>query len=249
MDPARHLTIEALAILNRVGRILVVTGNANRVRSVVSNHDNVEDIMELYKDGAIDEENYIRIASKIIDACDSTAEVAIVVGGHPIVGVSWWSRLKVDSAFGAEIVFIEGLSSVLTVPTALLCDPIEKGCCVVDANRLLLFEYVLNPELDLLVLDVCSTGTRRTHLSNPQTDNAWDLLRAHLLRFYPKNNPALLVRAIMDDGETDIVCKATVHSLDKLYEDISFGTSLWIPGIEPRRFSQRFLRRLLGIRK
>lgn len=248
IDPARHLTLEAMATLSRCSIVFCITGDVDGLTTALRRHDvrgPIVDLMPLYHDGGLDRDNYSRIISRLRDAVVSHGSVAVVVNGHPQVGVSWWSDLRDDPMFDGEIVFVEGISSALSIPAALNRDPIEKGCTIMDVNRFLLFDYEVSPELDLVILDVCSTGTRRTHLSDPSKDSEWPYLCKRLRRYFPATHPAFLVLLSMADGHATTISERTIGDLDQAIEEVTYGTSLFVPGLRPSRVDMIALRALL----
>ena len=170
--------------------------------------------------------------------------------GHPLVGVSWWSRLSAELADREiGITFIEGISSITSVYHALRRDPIECGVTIVDANRLLLFEYDVSNELDLLGLDICSTGTRRTHLSDPSRENQWSVLCNFCRDKYGESHNCFLVFAAMNPGMSSEVVPLNIAELPGCLDQLRFGTSLLIPAIGTKQVSVPSLRGLLGLQE
>ncbi|WP_298546233.1 SAM-dependent methyltransferase [uncultured Aquimarina sp.] len=250
MNPMDDLTLKGIRVAKRSDLIFVITGNYSETEEVLRQNGvkgEIADLMPLYHDGGIDEDNYRRIAKTIIQSFEIHREVSIVVNGDPIVGVSWWKRLENDKAFRAEIHYIDGISSMVSVFTKKKLDPIEKGSIIVDVNRLLLFRYEIPNDLNLLILDICSTGTRKTHLSNPAKDNSWDVLCDYLTEIYSENHTCYLVTIKMGGNTQNLIKKHTISSLRNALTSIVFGASLLMPAQSSKTVSTEFLSKLLNI--
>ena len=245
-DPLNHLTLQAVRACKDAEKLLIICGKATQVLQAIGGHENHEDIMGLYVDGAIDNENYRRIIDKILCDLETHKTVAITTAGHPILGVSWWERLKKHPRFKAELIYVEGISSLTTMFVELCRDPLETGSIIIDANRCLIFEQEINPELDLYIFNFCSTGTRKTHISNPSKDNKLSLLKDHLLKYYPNDTVVRMVSAAHSKKLGEII-QVRIDSLEELLPDVQFYSSLYIPALSPTRYNKDFIKCLIGI--
>jgi hypothetical protein len=248
MNLRKHLTIEGLEAIKNSASTLVITGDfatAYEVLTLQNVSHPIVDLMPLYEDGGLDNDNYRRILNAILDEAYRVSSVTVIVNGDPLVGMSWWSRLKDNSRFQGTIKFVPGISSMVNTFYAIGRDPIEAGCIVVDVNRFLLFQYETTPELDLLILDICSTGTRRTFLSNPSRDSQWDSLCDILEAKYSFDHIAYLVFCEMHDMFGSVAKPTTIGKLREELKNVVFGSSLLIPACDPKSISQDFLQKLL----
>ncbi len=245
-NPVNHLTLEAVRNCKKADKLLTVCGNTNGVLEAIGGHKNHEDIVNLYFDGAIDNDNYNRIIHKILNECEHYDVVAITTAGHPLLGVSWWERLKKHSQFKANLIYVEGISSLTSMFVELERDPLETGSIIIDANRCLIFEYEINPELDLYVFNFCSTGTRKTHINEPYKENRLGNLKDHLLKFYNSNTKVKMVSAKHGNMPCDIT-EVYLCDLENILPNVKFYSSLYIPGINPRHYNRNFVINLLGI--
>ena len=120
----------------------------------------IEDFGAFYRDGDVDEVNYQRLFDKVVADCRKYGDVALLVPGHPRIGVTlvqWLELRKQELQLKLEV--FPGISSFDTMINDLSHDPLERGSVLVDANRLLLFEYHIEPSLDYYIYHVCSIGT------------------------------------------------------------------------------------------
>jgi len=245
--PTKHMTLEGVSVCKNAKKLLLINGDSQAVLDAIHGHQNYEDIMSLYVDGAIDDDNYKRIVSKILAESNNFDSIAVTTAGHPLVGVSWWERLRRSSGFCAELRYIEGISSLTGMFVDLNIDPLESGTTILDVNRFLIFDQEINPEFDLYIFNICSTGTRRTNISNPAKDNQLLLLKNHLLKFYPAATIIKLISSKYDDRIDSKIRDIELSSLELVLPEVKFYSSLFLPAIKPKRVNRDFVRLLLDI--
>lgn len=205
----------------------------------------IEDISELYRDKDKDEDNYQRIMDKVWFEAQRHKDIALLVPGHPRLGVTilqWLEQMRTKARFTLEVV--EGISSFDTLINDLKRDPLERGSVILDVNRLLLFQLTLEPVLDYYLYHICSIGTNRTNVSNPAKDNALHLLKEKLLDYYPQHHKVILIHSAEHPGEVVHIIDGIVGELEKLLPQITFSSSLFIPGVRPKVIDRNYLQRL-----
>lgn len=246
-NPKDHLTLEAVRVIKKSDKLLLINGDSESVIQAINGHNNYEDIVDLYVDGDIDDNNYNRIVKKIVTDSEKNKIISVTTAGHPLIGVSWWERLKKSKSLDSEIIYIEGISSWTGVFTEFEHDPLENGVLTVDANRLLMFDQTINPEFDTLIFNFCSTGTRKTNISAPYVDNEILFLKKHLLQFYPKNHLVSMISARHFDEKKGNIINVELMNLEDILPKISFYSSLFIKGVNPKSYNKDFLKKLIGI--
>jgi len=246
-NPKDHMTLEAVRACKKSEKLLLINGNGNSVIEAINGHPNYEDIIDLYIDGDIDDNNYKRIVNKVIDESKVYKSLAVTTAGHPLVGVSWWERLKRNKKFDGKLIYVESVSSWTSMLVEIEVDPLETGSLIIDANRCLLFDQVINPEFDIYIYNFCSTGTRHTNLSNPSKDNQLNDLKNHFLKFYPPNHKVKMISAKNNEQIKGNVDEVELRNLCDLLPKIQFYSSLYFPGINPKSYNENFLRKLIGI--
>jgi hypothetical protein len=204
--------------------LLLLVADPDGVLDAIGGHRHVVDLRCQYIDGATDTDNYERIKRNVLNAAGSGRTVAVAIGGDPLVGVTWHKRLCSSVSTNIEVKLISGISSFNSMTKQLGIDPLENGSILVDANRLFLFSYQLNPSFDVYIYHVCSIGTRRTHYTNPAKQNALEYLKSKLLKTYHENHPALLLRAGNDNEARH---NATVGSLESFLPVLDFSSSIF----------------------
>ncbi len=242
---AAQLTLEGLVALKKADKILLLPVTSGQVEEFLLKHriGPYENLKNLYQEGQTDTRNYERLLEKVVAECQQHPDVALLVPGHPRIGVTllqWLEQQK--SELGIQLTVIEGVSSFDTIINDLKTDPLEKGSAILDANRILLFEYPLNPMLDHYIYHTCSIGSAEVNVDRPARNNRIDLLQNHLLRFYPQDHPVVLISSSV---AVEIAVPETLSiRLDQLLVSLPFihyGTTLFVPGIPPKKINRQFL--------
>lgn len=176
LDPAKHLSLEAIRVLKQVDILMGIEPETESWKAIREefNIPKIIDISALYLNGAKDLQNYSSFLSHVFEALKTHDHIALLVAGHPRVGVTFAQLLtqyKKTADIEYETDFIEGLSSFDVMLNDLELDPLERGSTVLDANRLLLFEYHLELSMNHFIYHICSVGTERVHYSDSTKDN------------------------------------------------------------------------------
>ncbi len=227
-----QLTLQGLAALKNADQVLFLSTTPERTQQKLREHEiqNCENLRPLYRDGAIDIENYKALLKRIVSACKKNSRVCVLLPGHPRIGVTlvcWLEKLKETLAI--ELSVIEGISSFCAMINDLAIDPLEHGVSLLDANRILQRNQPIDPGIDCFIYHVCSIGVSPTHLSDASRDNRLDLLQRKLQQHYPESHTVTLISSGRGDGETTSLSTSTVGNLQSLLPEIHFGTTLYIP--------------------
>jgi uncharacterized protein YabN with tetrapyrrole methylase and pyrophosphatase domain len=240
----RQVTLEALRQLASADRILTLSLADHDVRTILAFVGNKPFVSldDLYHDGAVDRVNYDRIVARVIAESNVHDRVALMVYGHPRVGVSFLSAL--ERHCGAhDITFrvVTGISSFDTMIDDLGRDALEPGSVIIDANRLLLRRIELDSRLDHYIYHVCSVGVAATNYSEPSLGNRLDLLRDHLLRYFPPSHEALLLSSAVRVGAVPRRIACPIGELERLLPALSFDSSLYLSGVRSGTIDRDFL--------
>jgi len=117
---------------------------------------------------------------------------------------------------------------------------------LVDANRLLLFEFSIEPSLDYYIFHIGSVGNRFTHYSHPSLNNRIDLLRSYLLKFYPPDHEVILISAATSAREGSHV-RVPLCRLEVILAVVHYASTLFVPGLRPSSFNRKYLDLLTGL--
>ena len=231
---ARQMTLEALEHI-KDSDVVVMWGAAEGANELLDLHaKSWVSANELYVDGALDQDNYARIERAIVDRFAVHEKISVMVQGHPRVGVTFVQNLKSTVAGrDIEVIVLPGVSSFDTMLNDVEQDPLEEGSCVVDANRLILYNYDMDRRLNYYIYHVCSIGNRFTDFTNPTSRNKSTFLRQKLLRHYGKEQEVRLVKSSISGSTQATLIRGTVGALDDLLGQVDFASSLFIPASLP----------------
>ena len=247
IDPEKHLTLQALRALKAADRAFGIEPETATWKKFQKEFGTpvIEDLSFLYRSDRIDQANYEAFVATILQALDSCKHLALLVAGHPMVGVSFIRILRskledrIDSEVKIEI--IGGISSFDTLLLDLQLDPLERGTLLLDTNRLLLLEYELDPSLGAFLYHVCSVGNSITDYRNTSSTTRLSLLKHYLLRFFPPHKELFLCRSSFGVDVQSARFSITLAELEQAAEQIDFATTLYIPPEKPRRLNRDFL--------
>lgn len=201
----------------------------------------IDDVSELYKDQDRDINNYNRFIEYILKLTSEYEHLAILVPGHPLLGVTFIDLLKDRAMFDLQIEIVDGISSFDLMTTFFEIDPLEQGTVLLDANRLLLFQYQLEPSLIYFIYHICSVGNPRTNYLKPSIGNRLDFLRDYLLKFYSEDKEIYLCRVSNSVAESSSKFSCLISDLESQVEKIDFSTTLFIPAEKPSKIDWEYL--------
>lgn len=243
---AMHITYEALINLNKANKILWLGSIEGFENWVSEYHWQAEDITSLYENGALDSNNYQRIKSKVLFELAQHHDVAFVVLGHPRLGVTIVQEFQNEK--GNEIIVLPGISSFDTMINDIALDPIEEGTCLLDVNRLLLYDYNMDPCLNYFIYHICSIGNAKTDYINPNEKNGVSYLKVKLLKHFPECHPLILLSSSGSHQQGASHLEGNIESLKDLLENVTFSSSLFIPAKLPSKnqVNKQFLQHMMG---
>ncbi|XGC80102.1 SAM-dependent methyltransferase [Bdellovibrio bacteriovorus] len=248
LDPAKHLTLEAIRTLQNADVVLGIEPEKESWAALAREFSFpvIQDIGFLYKNGAKDFDNYNEFISHILHVADRHRKVVLLVAGHPRLGVTFAQLLTSNKSTTHEIKFLEGLSSFDIMLNDLEVDPLEKGTSILDANRLLLFKYSLDPSINYFLYHVCSVGTSKVHFKNASKDNELTLLQVYLEKTFNQEKLIYLCKASNGKDHQSEYIPLKLKALAQHLHLIDFGTTLYIPGEKPTNIDFDFLKLLRG---
>jgi uncharacterized protein YabN with tetrapyrrole methylase and pyrophosphatase domain len=243
-----QITQEAIAAIRWANKVAYVPADVEALAKLFETLDitGAENLLPLYRDDDVDSDNYKRILKKVISLCKQHKKVTLLMPGNPRVGASYVQWLEsCKERLGLELRVLPGVSSFAAMANDLKRDPLERGSAIVDANRLLLFGYQMEPAMDYYIYHVCSVGTSRIHMAEPSKENRLELLQSHLLKFYKASHPVTLIESAQTNSVQSFVVQATLGTLKTLLPVLKFGTTLFVPAAAPSKIDEKYLS-LLG---
>lgn len=246
INPSRHLTIDGIRALKRANAVFGIEPDQRSWNQIVQEFQlpPIQQIGDLYRFGAMDLDNYQRFVSYIVEASLRYTTCAFLVGGHPLLGVTFVSLLKQHLPQNTTLTIIEGISSFDTMLVNLQLDPLEQGTVILDANRALLFEYHLETALNYFIYHISSVLNSHTDYNNPSPGNNIAMLKQYLTRFYSSDTIIYLCHSRSQDTLPDEQIPTTIEYLDRLQDQVHYGTSLYIPAQTPTRLNKSVLNTL-----
>lgn len=247
VDPAKHLSISALRTLQKADRVVGIESEMEFWSELQKDFQipKVEDLRSLYRSQDKDMINYHRFVDCVLDISSKCSHLALLIAGHPRLGVTFIDLLKTKASKDLEIEILDGISSFDVLVTHIGIDPLEQGTVLLDVNRLLLFQYRLQPELSYFIFHASSIGNSTTNFLNPSLDNRIDILKTYLLKYYPEDKELFLCRASNGKNENSTMIRTTILELDISLGKIDYSTTLYIPPEKPTQLDWDYLN-LLG---
>lgn len=249
LDPEKHLSLQALRTLKQADIILGIEPETESWAKLQQEFgfSNIIDVGFLYKNGAKDLDNYQSFINHIFSTLHNNNNVVLLVAGHPRVGVTFAQLLdKNKGHHDCEIRFVEGISSFDVMLNDLSLDPLERGTSILDANRLLLFQYEIETSLNYFIYHVCSVGTERVHFKDATKENHLSLLQAYLEKYFDKKKIIYLCKASNGKNHQPEYIPVILEELANRLQQVDFGTTLFIPAEKPSQLNFNFFQFLKG---
>ncbi|CAB5680482.1 Tetrapyrrole (Corrin/Porphyrin) Methylases [Serratia marcescens] len=231
-----QITTEGFSVIESVNRVFWI-GDIAGLNEYLSHHEiHHEDLSYLYEDGGVDVDNYTRIIQYISEVLTECEHVCLIVPGHPRVGVTivqLLQKLSQDGVFTLRC--YPGISSFDAMINDIGIDPLEEGVSILDANRLIIYDYAMDPCINYFIYHVCSIGNSNTDYSSPQASNKVIYLKSKLLKHYPANTPIFLLSASTQKGQSADRLQGEICNIDTLLSKVTYKHTLYIPSSLPTK--------------
>ncbi len=243
VDPAKHLSLSAIRALRLADKIVGIESEQKFWKEFRQEFGvgEIEDIASLYRSQDNDMVNYQRFVDYVLNLSSHCQHLVLLVAGHPRLGVTFIDLLKKHVSEHIEIEIIDGISSFDVMMSYFGLDPLEQGTALLDANRLLLFQYKLEPAFAYFIYHVCSIGNSKTNFLNPSLDNRIDLFKNYLLKFYPEDKKIFICRISNGRDEKSIHFESTLDNLENCLSKIDYSTTLYLPADKPSQMDWEYL--------
>lgn len=205
---------------------------------ILSENIKAENLSGLYINGENDTDNYERIITRLYKAMKIRKNIALIVPGHPRVGVTIVQKLSDEKSI--KLVCYPGISSFDTMINDLSIDPLEEGTCILDANRLILYDYFMESSINYFIYHVCSVGNVKTDFLDPTENNRVNFLIDKLSKHYPPDHKLYLLSSSTSISEKANKIEGKTGSLKKLLEKVTYNHTLFIPSILPKKEDVNF---------
>jgi uncharacterized protein YabN with tetrapyrrole methylase and pyrophosphatase domain len=243
MNSEQHLTLAGVRALREAGKVIGIEPETAAWLALREEFQlpAVEDISHLYRPDSRDVENYERFVARALELSAEHPRLALLVAGHPRLGVSFLQTLPARLPAGTELEVIEGISSFDVLLNDLALDPIERGTAMIDVNRMLLFRYELEPATAAFFYHVCSVANSVTTFDSPEKNGRLSLLSDYLQKFYPANKEIFLCRASNGPSFPATRTALKLSELAGAAAEIDFSSTLFVPPELPTKLDREFL--------
>lgn len=226
----RQLTKECEQALNRVGQAYMLHPLPEVREFVHDRCETVVDLTEEYESGLERAQSYDRMARRVVGgATDADDPVALVVYGHPTVGVTPTGLVRTEGAKREiEVRVLPGVSSLDALYADFSINPLDRGLQVYEATDLLVYNIELDPATPALLMQIGLTGTR-LYDERDSTPRRFAALESHLTQWYPPDHAAELVRAASLPFANSERTSVRVNDIGSIADQIDDSHTLWIP--------------------
>ncbi len=222
----QQITLETLEVLERCRRVLHLTHQHREMKRL---NPNVVDLEPFYWTAAERDSVYEDLVELVLDEVENGPEVALVSYGHPMIYDDVTLDLvRLCRRRGFRCRVLPAVSCLDSLAIDLGID-YGYGLQVYEATQLVEEEYVMNPALHTLIMQLGVFGTSRITDRVPNRPGRFTPLVEFLERFYPSDHPATI--AFSDDGSMSgpKVVKTRISRLDSHRRSIFPGVTLYLP--------------------
>ncbi|XAV88418.1 MAG: SAM-dependent methyltransferase [Candidatus Symbiodolus clandestinus] len=240
-----QITTEGFSIIQNTNKVFWI-GEISGLKDYLSHNNNdYEDLSHLYEDGGIDIVNYNRIVQYVTNSLTEYEHICLVVPGHPRIGVTIIQILqKLSDDGGFLFNCYPGISSFDAMINDIGIDPLEEGVSLLDANRLIIYDYKMDSCINYFIYHVCSIGNSNTDFSSPQLSNKVSYLKSKLIKHFEGKHKIYLLSASTKNGELPDKLEGNISDLERLLSQVTYRHTLYVPSIPPNkdRVNFNFLR-------
>ena len=193
MQIPEQLTLESLDALRQCHEIYSILSPAEQEHLPEEFSPRLKSLWPLYKPGAPRADVYASEVETILEAAARHAPVAYLTPGHPIVfdrvtqGI-----ITAAPTRGLTYKIFPGISSLDTMLVDLQRD-IAPGIQIYDATSMVVAHIEPRVDLDCLLFQIAVFGTTYVAAGYQTLPDAFALLQAHLLQFYPPEHEVIQV--------------------------------------------------------
>lgn len=236
MTGISQITKDGFDVINNSKIVLWIGSIFGLNDYLIQRNTNCEDLSHLYEDGGVDLDNYTRIIDRLMTHLNIYEDICLVVPGHPRVGVTIVQLLQQRSKNdGFEFRCYPGISSFDAMINDLGIDPLEEGVSIVDANRLIIYDYAMEPCINYFIYHVCSVGNAKTDYLSPHKNNKASYLKKKLLKHYAPETTIYLLSASVDESSEPDKVQGSINNIEDLFLSMTYRHTLYIPAILPSK--------------
>ena len=226
-----HITVQATRALSRCSQVYSLIREPAHLwmPQGKSGHIELIDVRNWYIEGEVRTRNYDRVAQAIFEALSPSESIGYVTYGNPMTYDSVAQNLiDLTTKAGLSVQVVPGVSSVETVLCDLRID-MAPGIQVVDASWFVACRIRPRTDVPLLLIQVSSFGSLRTHYSKNRDGGSLRELVRYCSEVYPPDFLVSLVRTGGNDGRSAQIRQVPLSMLVDTTGDELSGASLYIP--------------------
>lgn len=228
---ALHLTDETKQALSSSDEVYVLHPDTERIDFIATTYGCVvHDLAGLYGNHTIRRDVYKEISETLVRKAASGARVSFIVHGHPLFLVSA-SEYTLDLAASAGL-NVKVLSAVSSFDT-LMCDlRLDYGYALqmFDSTTLLKNNWVVNPEIPLLIFQLSTTNNEHIVFSNADATVLLPLVE-QLSKYYPQEHVVHVVHSPTQILEVPEKLSMTLRDLASNNISLDRRPTLYVPSL------------------
>jgi len=241
-----HITLQAARALSRCTHLYSIVQEPTRSWLPSDRVGKIEvvNVLPWYSEGSLRTENYDRVTDSILKTVSNSRTIGYVTYGNPMAYDRVAQNLvNYAKKSGLQIEIVPGISSIDTIFCDLQVD-MAPGIQVYEASWLVACQILPSIHFPLVLLQVGTFGSLRTHYATRQDGNSLSELVEYLGKLYPLTHETSLVRSTgQEDRPGRVRNLALGHLCAATAEDLS-GASLYIPALEGPSLNERIVNRM-----
>lgn len=227
-----HLTMEAIAWLERAEKVLYVVGDPVAERVIKGlNPEGAESLFDLYVEGKPRLQTYNDMVQRVLECVRAGMLTCLACYGHPgiFVGPSHEAVRRARSeGFSAKM--LPGISAEDCLFADLGVDPGVAGCQSYEATDFLANGRKIDPTSSVVLWQIGAVGEMIFRRAGYQLKTL-PILIERLLLYYPPTHVSYLYEASIFPGCESTIVPVQIHALAQV--PISAGATLYIPPAFP----------------
>lgn len=242
-----HITLEAQRAMSACNLIYSIVQEPAYVwlPADVSKTLSVVNVLGMYEEHAPRPDNYRKAAETIIGALRETTPIGYVTYGNPLAYDSVSQNLiRQAHKLSIDVCVIAGISSI----DALLCDlrvDMAPGIQICEATWMVAGDIAPQTSLPLILLQLGTFGSFRTHYRSAPPPSSLEGLTSHLLRYYPTSHEVFLVQSSGQHARRSKVAGMQLGDICNAGNAEMLNGSMYIPALEGTKISQETIAKLL----
>lgn len=229
MVAQRQITYEVDRALQRCRTIFLLHGDSLVHDYVATRYRaEVEDLGELYVNGADHAAIYQEMAARVLAAAEVSGPVSLATYGHPLVYVAASRQICTDGrGRGLSVHVLPGISALDALLVDLELDPAVEGLQMYEATDLLLRERPLQPDVPLFVWQI--GALERFVYETEQTEQQFERFTDYLCGFYPRTHGVIVARTATLPVARSRLIEIQLSELPTLASVIGGADTLFVP--------------------